>query len=154
MSAMDPWSLPTPIPLDRSFDSFLGIDYQRLSGNEVSATVTVRDELLDRGGNLHGGVISATAEAIASLGTGAVVWEQGYAALGMSIGTTFFKPVSAGTLLFVARRVSQMPDLWIWQVEARDHEDELCAMSTVSVAVRPQPAGPPEESLVARKARR
>jgi uncharacterized protein (TIGR00369 family) len=145
MSAMDPWSLPTPIPLDRSFDSFVGIEYQRLSGDEVSATVTVRDEFLDRQGNLHGGVISATAEGIASLGTGAVVWEKGYAALGMSISTTFFKPVSAGTLLFVARRVSQMPDVWNWQVEVRDSGDELCAMSMVSIAVRPQPAGPPAE---------
>jgi 1,4-dihydroxy-2-naphthoyl-CoA hydrolase len=45
--------------------------------------------------------------------------------------------VSGGVISVEARVVSRAEDAWVWTVEARDELGRPCALSRVTVAVRP-----------------
>jgi acyl-coenzyme A thioesterase PaaI-like protein len=62
---VDAADLSPVVPFERSFDAQIGVHYERIAPDEVVATFVVRAELLDRGGRLHGGVLTAVAEGTA-----------------------------------------------------------------------------------------
>lgn len=129
------------VPFEKSFDATVGLEYQRIEEAEVVATISVREELLGLFDLLHGGVLAAAAEAMASIGTFSGVGGQGNAALGMSVSCSVLREVREGERLeLVATRLAAEPDVWTWQVHGHTDGGELCATATVSVAVRPMPA--------------
>jgi acyl-coenzyme A thioesterase PaaI-like protein len=74
-------------------------------------TFDVRQDLLDRGGRLHGGVLTAVAEGTASMATAAGVMGKGMTASGMSNDSSIVANVDGGRLTAVARRRAAAPDL-------------------------------------------
>jgi 1,4-dihydroxy-2-naphthoyl-CoA hydrolase len=126
------------VPLDRCFDAQYGLEVLgREAGEEtLAAWVAVRDELRDHNGALHGGVLAAAAEALASRGTAYAVMPQGRQAMGLSNDTSHVAPVRDGTVTVVATPAARGDDQWVWVVEARDEHGRLCALSRVTVAVR------------------
>jgi uncharacterized protein (TIGR00369 family) len=99
--------------------------------------VPVRDELRQPFGLVHGGVLTSIAEALASLGTAVVVVPEGSAAMGLSNNTSFMRPVLGGTIHARAIRRHRGRTTWIWDVEISDDEGRLCALSRMTIAVRP-----------------
>jgi uncharacterized protein (TIGR00369 family) len=98
--------------------------------------VAIRDELRQQAGLLHGGVIAAVAEALASRGT----WlgaGQGMAVMGMSNETNFLRPFLDGHVNAVAIPRHRGRTRWLWEVQARDDDDRLCAVTMVNIAIRP-----------------
>src|SRR3982750_1934191 len=75
--------------VEGTFDGLYGLEI--LSGNdeEVSAQVTVRPELKQPAGLLHGGVLASMAESMASVATFMGVQADGKAAMGLSNATSF-----------------------------------------------------------------
>lgn len=133
------------IPFAESFDGLLGlqlVDGELGDGEKVRARVAVRDELLGPHGTVHGGVLAAIAEALASRGTALAAIPAGLMAQGLSNDTTCTRAVQAGTVHAEARPVSQGEDTWVWAVEMRDDGGEMCGFSRVTIAVRPL-ADPP-----------
>ena len=131
------------VPFAESFDGVLGLELingELGDGERGRARVPVRDELLNAGGKLHGGVLAGIAEALASRGTALVVIPQGKMAQGLSNDTTTIRPVSAGTLHAEARPVSDTEDSWVWAVEVRDETGDVVGFSRVTIAVRPRAA--------------
>ena len=100
-------------------------------------TLEVRADLLDHGGRLHGGVLTAVAEGAASMGTAAGVMSEGMTASGMSNDTSIVADVGEGRMTAVARRRAAAPDLWAWDVEITDEDGRTCSLSKVLIAVRP-----------------
>ena len=90
-------------------------------------------------GLVHGGVFAAMAESIASQATYTVVSEEGNMAVGLSNFTSFMRPILEGTLHAEARRRHRGSTTWVWEVEMTDDEGRLCALSRVTMAVRPAP---------------
>jgi uncharacterized protein (TIGR00369 family) len=134
---LDPADISPVVAFERSFDSQLGVSYDHIEPHEVVASFEVRPDLLDHGGRLHGGVLTAVAEGTASMGTFAGVMGEGMAASGMSNDTSIVADVDTGLLTAVARRRAAAPDVWAWDVEIT-HEDGLtCSLSKVLIAVRP-----------------
>jgi 1,4-dihydroxy-2-naphthoyl-CoA hydrolase len=88
-------------------------------------------------GLVHGGVYASIAEALASLGTNIGVVPRGSVGLGMSNHSTFLRPIRRGTIHAVARRRHRGRTTWVWDVDLTDDEDRLCAVSRVTIAVRP-----------------
>jgi 1,4-dihydroxy-2-naphthoyl-CoA hydrolase len=136
--------LNTPVPLENSFDATVGIEYLTIDPAEVVVSLEVRDDLLNENGCLHGGVYATLAEAMASIGTLAGVLEEGKVAMGMSVHSLVLRDVVDGLLEVRANRIGQEPDRWTWQVESRQPGGELCALGTVTVAVRANPSGRPD----------
>ncbi len=115
----------------------LGIEYLGEKDGTARARVAVRPELLQPFGLLHGGVHSALAEMVASHATAEAVTGDGMAAMGQSVNTTFLRPITEGAVHAEAIARHRGRTTWVWDVELSDDDGRLCALSRVTVAVRP-----------------
>jgi uncharacterized protein (TIGR00369 family) len=107
------------------------------SDTEVTAEVTVRDELKQPAGLVHGGVYAAIAESLASMATAFSVLERGETAMGLSNATSFLRPITAGTIHARATRVHRGRTTWVWDVSFSDDDGHTCALTRMTIAVRP-----------------
>jgi len=132
---------PAPvIPYEHTFDALYGLELLGHSEDEATARVAVRDAVKQPMGSVHGGLYAAIAESLASLATAAVVMSEGSIAMGLSNATSFLRPITEGTVHAHARRVHRGRTTWIWDVDIRDDAGHLCAMTRMTIAVRPAPA--------------
>ena len=83
------------------------------------------------------------AESMASLATALGVAEQGYMAMGLSNSTSFLRPITEGVVEAVAARMHRGRTTWVWDVRFTDSQDRLCALTRMTIAVRPAPDGQP-----------
>jgi 1,4-dihydroxy-2-naphthoyl-CoA hydrolase len=119
------------------FDALLGLELLECTEELVTARLPVRDELLQPFGLVHGGVHATIAETLASVGTAVVVFAEGNAAMGLSNQTSFVRPISEGTIHGRAVRRHRGRTTWIWDVEISDDAGRVCALSRMTIAVRP-----------------
>jgi uncharacterized protein (TIGR00369 family) len=129
------------------FDRLFGMEFLSCSDTEVRAQVTVRDELKQPAGLLHGGVYASMAESMASFGTALGVFEQGDQAMGLSNNTSFLRPVTEGVVHACATRVHRGRTTWVWDVRFSDDAERTCAVTRMTIAVRPAPDGARPRSL-------
>jgi 1,4-dihydroxy-2-naphthoyl-CoA hydrolase len=138
-----PWDrpgveLPAPvIPLERTFEGFLDLEWLELSADVARVRLQVRENLKQPLGLLHGGIYAAVAETVASVGTVHGVWKDGYTGAGMSNFASFLRPVFGGTLEAVCTCRSREDDRWVWNTDFTDEGGRLCAIVEVTIAVRP-----------------
>jgi len=130
----------------RGFDRLYGLELLCCSDTEVRARVAVRDELKQPAGLVHGGVYASVAESIASLATAVAVMGEGEMAMGMSNSTSFLRPITQGVIHAHATRLHRGRTTWVWDVRFSDDEDRTCAITRMTIAVRPsRPAPRPAE---------
>ena len=101
----------------------------------------VRDELLQPFGIVHGGVLSTLVESVCSRSTALSVYDEGNVAMGQSISVNFVRPISKGTIEVLARARHRGRTTWVWEAEVRDDQGRVCALSQMTIAVRPMPDG-------------
>ena len=135
---------PTPefdplVPLDRTFDALIGLEYEVAGPELARGTVEVADHHKQPYGIVHGGVLAAIAESLASAATAAAVIPEGMIAVGLSNQTSFLRPVTGGTIHAEARRRHRGRTTWVWEVDLTDDEGRLCAIVRVTIAGRPLP---------------
>jgi 1,4-dihydroxy-2-naphthoyl-CoA hydrolase len=123
------------------FDRLYGLELMEFSDTEVRARVQLRDELKQPMGLLHGGVYASIAESVASLATALGVLEDGEVAMGLSNSTSFLRPVTEGTIHAHATRLHRGRTTWVWDVQFADDAGRICAVTRMTIAVRPAPAG-------------
>ena len=87
-------------------------------------------------GLVHGGVLAALAEGLASEATMRAVGPEGMVAQGMANNLNFLRPVFGGTVNAEARRRHRGRTTWVWDVEITDDEGRRCAMTRMTIAVR------------------
>jgi uncharacterized protein (TIGR00369 family) len=142
-----PWkldSLPAPlIPLERTFEGFLGIEWLELTREFAHVRFQTRENLKQPLGLLHGGIYSAVAETVASVATVHAVWEDGYIGSGLSNSASFLRPVTSGPVDVTARLRHHDEREWLWGHDFRDEQGRLCALVDVTIAVRPVPVKSP-----------
>jgi uncharacterized protein (TIGR00369 family) len=119
------------------FDGLYGLQIDAISDEEVTARVPIRDELRQPMGLVHGGVLAAMAESMASMATAFAVGDTGMTAQGLANHTSFMRPLLQGTIHAVARRRHRGRTTWVWEVEVTDDDGRLCALVRVTIAVRP-----------------
>ena len=141
-SAAAPWDrLPEPvIPIARTFEGFLDLDWLELTRESVHVQFRVRDDLKQPLGLLHGGIYAGVAETIASIATVSNVWRDGFIASGLSNYASFLRPITEGAVDVTAALRGHDEREWTWGHEFRDAEENLCALVDVTIAVRPAPA--------------
>ena len=122
------------------FDRLYGLELVDISDGEVRARVQLREELKQPMGLLHGGVYASIAESLASLATAAGVLEHGEAAMGLSNSTSFLRPVTEGAVHAHATRLHRGRTTWVRDVRFSDDAGHLCAVTRMTIAVRPAPA--------------
>jgi uncharacterized protein (TIGR00369 family) len=122
------------------FDKLYGLQMLECGSELASAQIEVRDELKQPAGLLHGGVLASIAESLASLATAIAVLPDGLAAMGQSNQTSFLRPITKGSVLAEATRLHKGRSSWVWDVRFSDAEGKLCAVTRMTIAVRPIPA--------------
>ncbi len=137
-----PWEdagLPEPlIPIERTFEGFLGLEWLELNAIQARVRFAVREDLKQPLGILHGGIYSAVAETVASVATVRAVWADGFTGSGLSNAASFLRPVSGGVVDVLARRRHHDEREWFWNHEFRDSQGRLSALVDVTIAVRPR----------------
>jgi 1,4-dihydroxy-2-naphthoyl-CoA hydrolase len=130
------------IALDECFDAVYGLEVLDTGAQDgvVRGRVAIRDELRQQSGLLHGGVISALAEALASRATWLAMYPHGKVVMGMSNETNFLRPLLEGYLNATAVPLHKGRTRWVWEVQSRDDQQRLCAVTMVNIAIRDIPA--------------
>lgn len=136
-----PWnidSLPAPlIPLADTFEGFLGLQWLELTSECARVRFSVRDNLKQPLGLLHGGIYSAVAETVASVATVRAIWRDGLTGSGLANSASFLRPVTGGTIEATAKLRYRDDREWLWSHDFTDDHGRLCALVNVTIAVRP-----------------
>jgi uncharacterized protein (TIGR00369 family) len=57
----------------------------------------------------------------------------------MSNHTSFLRPITQGTIHAQATRLHRGRTTWLWDVRFTDDQERLCALTRMTMAVRPLP---------------
>jgi 1,4-dihydroxy-2-naphthoyl-CoA hydrolase len=117
----------------------LGFELLEIEVGRARGRFPVSDAVRQPFGIVHGGAYAALGETLASAATYRAVFQDGMAAMGQSNYTSFLRPVSEGYVHAEARPLHQGRTSWVWDVEFTDDDGRLCAITRVTMAVRPAP---------------
>ena len=130
---------PFTVPVERTLDGTLGFEALEVTDELARGRFAVEDRVKQPFGLVHGGVFAAIAESLCSQATFAAVAADGKVAQGLSNHTSFVRPILSGTAHAEARCRHRGRTTWVWEVDITDDDGRLCAMSRVTMAVRPRP---------------
>lgn len=121
------------------FDGLIGTEWLSDDPADARVRLSIRDELRQPFGLMHGGVMSTLVESVCSRATAGAVYEDGMAAMGQSIDVSFIRPVTEGGVEVRAKARHRGRTTWIWEAEVLNDEGKLCALARMTIAVRPRP---------------
>lgn len=124
--------------LPSGFADEIGTEWIDLDPDNARARITVERRHLQPYGIVHGGVYSTLAESLCSAATYKAVREDGMVAMGQSNDTTFLRPIGDGAINATAKTRHRGRTTWIWDIEMADDEGRVCALSRMTIAIRPR----------------
>lgn len=127
-----------PVPGPKTLDGVLGFRLLEVGQDTATAEASYSERVCQRFGLVHDGVYAALAEMLAPEATAHHVWPVGNRAMGLSNHTSFLWPITGGTIHGAGRALHQGRTTWVWNVDLHDDAGSLCAMSRVTIAVRPR----------------
>lgn len=119
-------------------DELIGTEWQESGPEIATGRIEVSDRHLQPFGLVHGGIYAVLAESICSRATAGSVWDDGKFAVGQSNDTSMLRPIRDGHVNAVARRRHAGRTTWVWEVDLLDDAGRLCAVSRITMAVRPR----------------
>jgi 1,4-dihydroxy-2-naphthoyl-CoA hydrolase len=124
---LDLSALPPSMP---GLDTHLGIDLVEASADRVVMRWTVRPEIAQPFGIVHGGMYCTAVESSASVG--AAIWfgDRGRV-VGVSNQTDFYRAVTEGSLTAVAAPIHRGRSQQVWRVTITDEPGRLVAEGQV-----------------------
>jgi uncharacterized protein (TIGR00369 family) len=125
------------VPIEETLDGTLGFEFLEVDSEHARSRAPVTNSLKQPYGLVHGGVYAAMAESLASIATAMSVQADGNIAVGLSNHTSFMRPILEGYVNAEGRCVHRGSTTWVWEVELTDDGGRLCALSRVTMAVRP-----------------
>jgi 1,4-dihydroxy-2-naphthoyl-CoA hydrolase len=120
------------------FAGDIGVEWIDLDPDNARARIKVEERHLQHNGVVHGGVYASLAESISSASTYRAVRQNGEVAFGMANDTNFLRPITEGHVNAVAQPRQRGRTIWVWDVEMSDDEGRLCALTRMTIAVRPR----------------
>jgi len=122
--------------LSSPFTELLGLRIDRLTSEEVTASLTVDPERhLHPWGAVHGGVYCALIETLATLGAQLPAIPDGKLASGIENHTSFLRQVRDGQLRARATAINRGRQLHLWAVTVSDERDRIVAHGLVRLAL-------------------
>jgi 1,4-dihydroxy-2-naphthoyl-CoA hydrolase len=130
----------TELQVEGTMAEALGFEILEVGEESARGRFPVAQPVLQPFGIVHGGAYAAMAETIASIATHMAVHGNGELAMGQSNHTSFLRPVSEGWVTAEARARHRGRTSWVWEVDFTDDNGRLCALTRVTMAVRPAPS--------------
>lgn len=119
--------LPTSLP---GLDTHLGLTLVEASADHVVMRWTVRPELAQPYGVVHGGTYCTAVESSASVAAAMWLGDRGRV-VGVSNQTDFYRAVTTGELTATALPVHRGRSQQVWRVAITDSDDRLVAQGQV-----------------------
>jgi 1,4-dihydroxy-2-naphthoyl-CoA hydrolase len=127
-------------PSEGTLDDVLGFEMLEANGDRCRARCPADRRVQQPFGLVHGGTYAALAETMVSWATVIAVHSDGDIAVGQRNDTTFLRPVTSGHVNAEGTPRHRGRTTWVWDVDFTDDGGRLCAISRVTMAVRPAPA--------------
>ena len=139
----------------KGYDRLYGLEFLELSDTEVRARVPVRDELKQAGWDSPRRRVRVARRVDHLAGHRVcVVVPEGDMATGLSNSTNFLRPITEGAVHALATRLHRGRTTWVWDVRFSDDADRTCAVTRMTIAVRPLPERQAQIGELSRRARR
>ena len=135
--------LPVGLNVDNTMAEALGFELLELGEERARGRFPVHERVQQPMGIVHGGAYAALGETIVSAATYLAVTGEGQIAVGQSNHTSFLRPISEGFVHAEAKRRHRGRTSWVWEIDFKDDQGRLCAITRVTMAVRPAPEGAP-----------
>ena len=126
-------------PVPGTLDDVLGFELLEVSPERCRGRFAVEKRVQQPLGLVHGGAFASLAESMVSATTHLAVQDDGNFAVGQSNSTSFFRPAKEGMVHAEGSPIHRGRTSWVWDVRFTDDDDRLCAVSRVTIAVRPVP---------------
>jgi 1,4-dihydroxy-2-naphthoyl-CoA hydrolase len=126
-------------PAEGTLDDVLGFELLEANGERCRARCAAEPRVRQPMGLVHGGAYAALAEAMVSWATVVAVAPSGNFAVGQSNNTTFLRPITGGYVNAEGTPRHRGRTTWVWDVDFTDDDGRVCAVSRVTLAVRPAP---------------
>jgi uncharacterized protein (TIGR00369 family) len=120
-----------------TLDDVLGFELLEATPESCRARFAVEDRVRQPLGLVHGGAYAALAESMVSATTHMAVEADGDFALGQSNNTTFLRPAKEGFVHAEGVPIHRGRTSWVWDVTFTDDDGRVCAVTRVTIAVRP-----------------
>lgn len=114
-----------------SFDRLIGLEFDEVTEDGVTASFEIREELLQPFGILHGGVLCSVVETVGSVSGHA--WSKG-AVAGTSNHTNFIRATREGRLTARSTPIQRGRTQQLWQVDITDDTGRLVATGQLRLA--------------------
>ena len=121
-----------PPGLSTGFDGELGLTILEVTPDGGRAQLSIKDELLQPWGIVHGGVYCSIVESLASVS--AHVWlteNGGGTVVGVNNNTDFLRAISSGTVTAVSTPIHRGRRQQLWLVTIADENDRMVARGQV-----------------------
>jgi 1,4-dihydroxy-2-naphthoyl-CoA hydrolase len=126
-------------PVPGTLDDSLGFELLEAGPDRVRGRFAADKRVQQPFGLVHGGAYMAFAESLASFATFSAVAGDGNIAVGQANDNHFLRPVTEGLVHAEGTPIHRGRTSWVWDIRFTDDQDRLCAMSRVTIAVRPAP---------------
>jgi uncharacterized protein (TIGR00369 family) len=127
-------------PAPGTLDDALGFELLEMTEERVRGRFAAEKRVQQPFGLVHAGAYMALAESLASWGTFRAVAEDGNIAVGQANDNSFFRPVTDGTVNAEGTPLHRGRTSWVWDFRFTDDQGRVCAVSRVTIAVRPAPS--------------
>ena len=119
--------------MSAGFDDVLGLKVLDLTPDGGTAQLTIKDDLLQPWGIVHGGVYCTIVESLASIS--AHTWlnaeGDGGTVVGVNNNTDFLRSVSSGTVTAVSTPIHRGRRQQLWLITITDEDDRVVARGQV-----------------------
>ena len=125
-------------PVPGTLDDTLGFELLEAGPDRVRGRFAAEKRVQQPFGLVHGGAYMALAESMASVATIQAVAGDGNIAVGQANDNHFLRPVTEGLVHAEGAPIHRGRTSWVWDIRFTDDQDRLCAISRVTIAVRPR----------------
>jgi uncharacterized protein (TIGR00369 family) len=125
-------------PVPGTLDDALGFELLEVTDERVRGRFAADKRVQQPFGLVHAGAYMAFAESLASVATFQAVADDGNIAVGQANDNHFLRPVTEGLVHAEGTPIHRGRTSWVWDIRFTDDQDRLCAMSRVTIAVRPR----------------
>lgn len=116
----------------------LGIEFTKIEIGWIEATMPVDHRTHQPYGLLHGGASAALAETLGSFGSHMIAADAGGIAVGVELNINHLKSKRNGHVKGIAKILHQGRSLHIWNIEIMDEEENIIAVSRLTVMIKTQ----------------
>jgi uncharacterized protein (TIGR00369 family) len=130
----------TPIDPNDGWARVMGLEFTKISQEEIVVEWTVDHRHLQPHGIVHGGVHSGVIETVCSMGAAAHAMPRGQIVVGVENHTSFLRAVRGGRLRAVATPLHVGQRAQLWEARITDERDRLVATGRVRLFCLDAPA--------------